>query len=171
MPELIKTLGINWKLLLAQALNFLIILAILRLTVYKPLLRVLRERREKIERGLKDAEAASGRMANIAVLESERLAEAEARGLTILSKAEEQARGKEAKILESVKIKERDILSNAERVALAKQKETKEAAYAEAAALIREGIKKTVKLSPAAVDDALIAEAIQELKKSSAASS
>lgn len=53
--DLIKQFGINPVLLAAQAVNFLVLLFILKRLLYKPLLKVLNERREKIEKSLKDA--------------------------------------------------------------------------------------------------------------------
>ena len=165
MSELIKTLGVNWKLLLAQAVNFLIILTVLRFTVYKPLTQALRKRREKIEQGLRDAESAGTRLAGIEKLEQERLAIAEEEAMGVLSEAENRAKNKEAALLEVARGKEKEVLLNAERVAAAKKAEAEEKVYAEATALIREGIRKTVQGAPAAIDEALIAEAVKELRK------
>ena len=47
--ELFGKLGIEWKLLLAQGLNFILLLIILRRFLYKPILKMLDERRSKAE--------------------------------------------------------------------------------------------------------------------------
>ncbi len=47
--ELFGKLGIEWKLLLAQGLNFILLLIILRKFLYKPILKILDERRAKAE--------------------------------------------------------------------------------------------------------------------------
>ena len=47
MLELAEKLGLDWKLLLSQAVNFLVLLALLRQFAYKPLLKILKERRTK----------------------------------------------------------------------------------------------------------------------------
>ena len=52
MQELFHSLGIDWKLLLAQGTNFLVVLIVLTFVLWKPLIRVLNERRKKIEAGL-----------------------------------------------------------------------------------------------------------------------
>ena len=54
-----ESLGIDWKLFIAQVINFLVLLFILSKVLYKPLLNMFDERSKKIEKGLKDAEAAS----------------------------------------------------------------------------------------------------------------
>ena len=58
MSELFSAFGIEWKLLLAQAVNFGIVLVALTYFLYKPILRILEERRTKIEHGVKAAEEA-----------------------------------------------------------------------------------------------------------------
>lgn len=53
--ELIEKLGIDWKLLLAQIVNFLLILYILKRFAYKPILAALERRSKKIEDSLRYA--------------------------------------------------------------------------------------------------------------------
>lgn len=55
--ELITTLGIDWKLLLVQLLNFGILIVVLSVLVYKPVLRLLDDRRERIRKSMEDAKA------------------------------------------------------------------------------------------------------------------
>ena len=53
--ELLQKLGIDWRLLIAQIINFLILLLILYKFLYKPILHLLENRKEKIEKSLRDA--------------------------------------------------------------------------------------------------------------------
>ena len=55
MEQLFSQLGIDWHLLLSQAVNFFLLLIVLRVFAYKPLLAFLHERRRKIEEGLAKA--------------------------------------------------------------------------------------------------------------------
>ncbi len=59
MQEITSVFGINWKLLLVQAVNFAVLLAALWYFLYRPVMRLLDKRREKIAQGIKDAEAAA----------------------------------------------------------------------------------------------------------------
>ncbi|MGD8553115.1 MAG: ATP synthase F0 subunit B, partial [Anaerolineales bacterium] len=52
-------LGINLGYLVVQVFNFLIILVILIAWMYRPLINMLEERRERIAKGLEDARVAS----------------------------------------------------------------------------------------------------------------
>ncbi len=49
-------LGIEWELLASQIVNFLLLMVILRLTLYEPVLRMLEQRKERISQSMKDAE-------------------------------------------------------------------------------------------------------------------
>lgn len=53
---ILGTLGINWKLFLAQLINFSIVLFVFWKWIVKPLGKTLTERQERIESGLKNAE-------------------------------------------------------------------------------------------------------------------
>ena len=61
MSELLSQLGINGKLLLFQAINFAIVLTVLTKLLYKPLLKVMRTRHDRIELGIRGAEIADKR--------------------------------------------------------------------------------------------------------------
>ena len=56
--EIINNFGVNPVLLVAQIINFLIIMYILKRFAYKPILSMLEKRKITIEKGLKDAEEA-----------------------------------------------------------------------------------------------------------------
>ena len=58
-------LGINLTVLVAQIFNFFLLFLILSAVVYKPMVKFLDGRREKIAKGLEDARKAEERLANI----------------------------------------------------------------------------------------------------------
>ncbi|MEO6044262.1 MAG: F0F1 ATP synthase subunit B [Tepidiformaceae bacterium] len=58
MDKAVEALGLNLPQLIAQIANFFVLLVILRLTLYKPILRMLDERKQKIAEGLNAAEIA-----------------------------------------------------------------------------------------------------------------
>lgn len=87
MSELVGKLGLDWRLLLAQAVNFGILVGVLTWAVYKPLLKVMAERRATIERGLEDAEAARRKIEEFEVWKQEQLAVFRQRADAILAQA------------------------------------------------------------------------------------
>ena len=48
-------LGIEWSLLLAQIVNFLLLIVLLRMFLYQPVLNMLNARKERIAQSMKDA--------------------------------------------------------------------------------------------------------------------
>jgi F-type H+-transporting ATPase subunit b len=64
MDKAVEALGLNLPQLIAQVVNFFILLVILRLVAYKPILRMLDERKQKIAEGLNAAEIARAEAAS-----------------------------------------------------------------------------------------------------------
>jgi F-type H+-transporting ATPase subunit b len=83
MEKILSDFGVNPLLLAAQTANFLVLLFILKRFLYKPLLKVLEERKEKIEQSLKQAEEIQETLTKTEEEKEKKLAEAttEARGL------------------------------------------------------------------------------------------
>ena len=69
MDELIKTFYIDWKLLIAQLVNFGIVLWVLYKFAIKPLSKTMDARTEEIEKSLEDAKKIE---ASLAQTETER---------------------------------------------------------------------------------------------------
>jgi F0F1-type ATP synthase membrane subunit b/b' len=118
MSELFGQLGINWRLLVTQGVNFFALLAILTFFAYRPLLRLLDERRKKIELGLQGAEEAQRRLDEIERLKSERLAKADRQALAAITQAEKEAQTRGQGIIAETRAKALSIenrLANANR--------------------------------------------------------
>lgn len=110
--ELLNNLGINAKLLIAQIVNFLILLFVLYKFAYGPVLKLLDERTNKIERGLKDAENAQKKLAEISGKEKEILIKAKKQAQEIVAKAEEIAIKNKEEIIVSAKEQSEKILAD-----------------------------------------------------------
>lgn len=89
--ELFNALGINVKILIAQFVNFAILIFVLWKFVYTPILKFLDERRKKIEDGVKNSELAVTKLAEIAEKEKEVIIEAKKEALNILNEAKDNA--------------------------------------------------------------------------------
>ena len=92
MSELIRHFGIDWKLLLAQAVNFLILLVVLKKFAYGPILKILKKRKDEIEKGLKFTKEAGERLEQIGEEKEAVLKEARGEALGIVSQAENTAK-------------------------------------------------------------------------------
>ena len=91
--ELLSKLGIDWKLLIAQVVNFTILLSVLTYFVYKPLLHLLDARREKIRVAMEDVERISKQkqeMENIRLEKLKKVDEEAGRALERMKKQAEE---------------------------------------------------------------------------------
>lgn len=168
MSELFSQLGVNWKLLAAQAINFLIVLIILRLTVYKPLLGLLESRRSKIQKGIEDSELAKKELEDSEKVKAEKIAEAEKESLNILGAMQIKTKALEEKLMDESRRKGEELIKVTQ--ARGEEEITKEKTkfYNEALDFVKLAVAKTVELSPDAIDEKLINQAILSLSKNKA---
>lgn len=103
MDQLISTFHIELKLLIAQAVNFAIVLFVLYKFAYGPILKALNARTRKIEKGIKDAEEAKKKLEEVSVSEKEILTKARKEAQEIVRKAEESAKHEAAGIVEEAR--------------------------------------------------------------------
>jgi len=113
MSELISKLGIDWKLLIAQIVNFLILLFVLYKFAYGPILAMLEKRQKKIEKGLADAEAAGKKLKESEEKQKEILKRARTEAKDIVEKAHIQAEKSKSEIAAESKVQAEKIISDA----------------------------------------------------------
>lgn len=99
MNELIQAFGIDWKLILVQTVNFLIVLAGLTYFLYRPLLAMIEKRERAVQQGIEDSEAARRAREAIESERAARVAEANREGEAIVARATEAAKRERADIL------------------------------------------------------------------------
>lgn len=114
MDALIEAFGINGKLLLAQSVNFGLLVAGLTFFLYKPVLKILKERQALIEKGVKDAQVASANALEAEKKRKEVLATAERDAEDRVQKSVEVAKEERAKIVERAQAQSEAILKDAE---------------------------------------------------------
>lgn len=85
--DILNQFGVQPVLLLAQVVNFLILLFILKRFLYKPILKVLDERKKRIEDSLKNAEEIERRLIEIASKEAESILRSAREGEKIIKQA------------------------------------------------------------------------------------
>jgi len=91
MDDLIKTFHIDWRLLLAQGINFLIVLSVLWYFALRPLMRIMKEREDKIAHGVKDAELMEEKIKQIDRDREIEIKKGRKEAQEIVGKAEKQA--------------------------------------------------------------------------------
>ncbi len=162
MQQIFSQLGINWSLLLSQAVNFALLLIVLRIFVYTPLIKLLHDRRVRIEDGLAKADEADRRLHEVDLMGKEALKRAENEAVALLKRTEDRAKELEARLIGEIKKKEDEEAAAVAARLRAQEEASRRETEKEAAALVRRAIIRTVELSPEAVDDALIARAVKE---------
>lgn len=104
--ELIDKLGIDLGMFLAQLVNFTILIVALSVFVYRPILRLLDDRRERIRKSMEDAKAIENQKRELDEFKMEQMRKIDQETGTFLENAKKQA--------ETLK---KDILANAEKEA------------------------------------------------------
>jgi F-type H+-transporting ATPase subunit b len=161
--ELLFQLGIDWKLLLSQMVNFFILLVVLTFFVYKPLIKVIKERSKKIKEGLDKAKEADVRLKEIDVIGKEKIHEAEQKGIEIIKATEVKAKVLDKENQDKAEKKQKEVNELLKASFVKQQEEAKTKVLAEAGELIRKAILKTVELKPDQIDEALIKKAVKEI--------
>ena len=90
MEALFGAFGIDWKLLIAQAVNFGVLFVALSYLLYTPVLSMLEKRKEVVAKGVQDAEAAAELLAGA---DAQARDEAGQERTRLLKEAEERAAG------------------------------------------------------------------------------
>src|SRR3990167_6130351 len=123
MSELFSQLGIDVKLLVAQGVNFLILLFVLTKFVYKPLMKMVEERRKKIELGIKGGEKAEQIIKQAEEEKTGIIKEADIQAIGIISEAEKTAQKHAQEITHQADMKSQQALREAMLMAERKEKE------------------------------------------------
>lgn len=89
--EIIKNFGIQPILLLAQIVNFLIILYLLQKFFYKPIAKLLEGRKRKIEESLKNADLIEEKLQKTQEQSAQILAEAQKNSQTLIADAKRES--------------------------------------------------------------------------------
>jgi F-type H+-transporting ATPase subunit b len=149
MESLIHAFGIDARLIAIQILNFAVLAVALSYFLYKPILRIVKEREEKIKAGIRDAEAAAAS-----------LQEAENQKNEVLSGAHKEAESVMARAKESAKSEAADIVKEAEKAAANKIRLGEERG-----AVLAEEARRESEAEIARLDVLAAAEVLQEKAK------
>ncbi len=143
--EALANLGIDWKLLLAQVVNFVVVLLVLKRFAYKPMLKLLDERTAKIEKGLADAESAGKKLGEMEVREKAVLSEARSEAKRILAETDEAAQKRDAAKIAETEVRVKKLLQESEVKMVADQKKMLEEAKSELAGTVLLAVEKILR--------------------------
>jgi F-type H+-transporting ATPase subunit b len=107
-------LGINPSYLLAQLINFFLLLVLLYLVAYKPILNMLDQRSNKVKESMEQVEVVNKRTAEIEEEAAKRVDEARQEGQEIIKQAMEAGEGARAKARQEAKEEARSLIAKAQ---------------------------------------------------------
>lgn len=165
MNAFLDQFGIDWKLFLSQLVNFFLILIILRIFVYKPVIKVLKDRNKKIKEGLDKAEEANVRLKEVDIIGKEKIKEAETKSINIIKETENKAKVLEQELQKKSEEKQMQMQKDLQESYKKQQEQAKDLVLKNAIELVKKTIIKTVELKPEDIDDKLIKQAAEEVEK------
>jgi F-type H+-transporting ATPase subunit b len=103
MDSIINTFHIDWKIMIAQAFNFGVVFTVLYIFALKPLTKIMKERTEKIEKGINDAKSNAEILINTKAEYEEVLTKARKEAEKIFQEGKKEAENKKTLMLEKAK--------------------------------------------------------------------
>ncbi|MCD4694149.1 F0F1 ATP synthase subunit B [bacterium] len=163
--KLFNALGLNLYILIAQLVNFAILVFVLYKFAYNPILDFLKDRREKIEKGVLNAKKADEKMEEVKIKEEEILKEAKKKGREIAELAKQEGEKKRKKIIENTKEEIGQIINQEKEKMRAEKGETLKQAKKEIAELVTLSLEKVLDIKMDSEEDKkIIQKTIKSLK-------
>ena len=116
MDSFITTFHIDWKIIVAQTINFIIVLGVLYFLIVKPLKQLMKERSANIEGGLNDAKTNALLLANTKKEYEEIVSSARTEAHTIFQEGKKEAETKKAEMIEAAKNEVDTMILNGKKV-------------------------------------------------------
>jgi len=113
MENILDVFGIDWKLLIAQGVNFTILLVGLSYFLYKPVLKILNEREKKIADGVKAAETAEKAAKDNQAAHDTIVTSAHKEAETIVARGEEEAKKEKSVLLKTAQKRAEAVVADA----------------------------------------------------------
>ncbi|MFA6000027.1 MAG: F0F1 ATP synthase subunit B [Candidatus Paceibacterota bacterium] len=142
MESIISTFHIDWKIIIAQAVNFAIVFGVLYFYALKPLGKLMDERSEKIARGITDAKMNAETLMKTKEAHEETLVKARAEAQVIFQTAKKEAEVKKAEMLEKTKAEVAVLIDSGKKTLEAEKNKMVEEARGEIVALAMAATEK-----------------------------
>lgn len=161
MDSIISTFHIDWKIIIAQAINFGIVFVVLYIYALKPLSKLMAERGEKISKGIEDAKTNASLLEKTQVQHEKTLAEARAEANKIFQEGKKEAEEKKTKMLEDTRVEIAGMIASGKKVLETEKIKMVEEAKKE---IITLAMLATEKLINSKTDGSVNDKTINELK-------
>ena len=162
MDSFISTFHIDWKIIIAQAINFVIVLFILYFLAVKPLKKMMKERSEKIEKGISDAKNNAELVLNTQKEYENVIAKAKTEANQIFQDGRKDAEKKKAEMMEEAKKDVEKMIENGKKTLEAEKTKMIEEAKGEIVSLV---VSATEKLLESHQDKNIDEKSFNQIKK------
>jgi F-type H+-transporting ATPase subunit b len=162
MDSLITTFHIDWKIIIAQAINFGVVLLVLYLFALKPLKKLMSERETRISGGLKDAKENAELIEKTKNEYNNVINKAKTEAQQIFQEGKREAEAKKVEMLENAKSEVNKMILSGKKTLEAEKNKMVEEAKGEIVSLV---VKATEKLLETHGNESYDKEAIEQIKK------
>lgn len=162
MDSFIETFHIDWKIIIAQSVNFVVVLFVLYFLLVKPLKKLMKERSENIAGGLNDAKVNAELLQKTKKEYDQVLANARAEAHTIFQEGKSEAESKKAEMIENAKKEVETMIMNGKKMLESEKAKILEEAKKEIVSLV---VLSTEKLLESHPDENGEGKAINQIKK------
>jgi F-type H+-transporting ATPase subunit b len=161
MESFITTFHIDWKIIVAQAINFIIVLAVLYFLALKPLKKLMKDREERISGGLEDAKRNAETLERTQKEYAEVVAQAKQEAHVLFQEGKKDAEAKKIEMMEQAKADVELMIANGKKVLESEKVKMIEEAKKEIVSLV---VKATEKLLEDKADSSYDTKEIKKIK-------
>ena len=162
MDSFIETFHIDWKIIIAQVINFAIVLFVLQFLALKPLKKLMKERSDRINGGLEDAAKNAEILKNTKKEYDDVIMKARTEANTIFQEGKKEAENKKREMVENANVEVEQMISNGKKILEAEKNKMIEEAKGEIVSLV---VKATEKLLESHNDASFDKKALEQIKK------
>ena len=162
MDAFIETFHIDWKIIIAQSINFIVVLFVLYYLLVKPLKQMMKERGETITGGLNDAETNKELLMKTKKEYDDVLQNARIEANTIFQEGKKEAETKKREMVENAGKEVEQMILNGKKVLESEKAKMIEEAKNEIVSLV---VSATEKLLESHKDEAFDKKTIEQIKK------
>lgn len=161
MESIISTFHVDWKIIIAQVINFGVVFVVLYIFALKPLSKLMAERSEKIAKGVDDAKSNATMLEKTAREYEQVLSKARTEANTIFQEGKKEAEKKKALMIEDAKAEVNEMIESGK-----KSLETEKAKILEETKkdIVTLAMSATEKLMGSKIDGSFDKKTIKELE-------
>lgn len=166
MGDLFSQLGIDWKMLVAQIVNFVVLALVLTKFLYKPIIKTLDERKRRASEDLNKTQILADKLKEADVAKESLLAEARKESEKLIKQTEKNASELKASLTKEASIEVEKIKADAKKQIESDKEKTMQELKKELGSLVSLSVEKAFAGEiDKALQDKLVGEALKSTPK------